>query len=299
MILLLLVIAFLSGCVAAGEAVSLEKSGKIIITATVFPPYDFARNIVGDRAEVILLLPPSADSHTYEPAPRDILAVRESDIFLYIGGASDEWVRRVFPNEEGFTGVRLLDSVVPLTDTYHESHRTDYDEHIWTSPVNAVAMVRAICEAVSLADPDNAEFYRENAGEYIKELEALDEKYREIVAEGVRNTVIFADRFAFGYMTQEYGLFHYAAFPTCAEQAEPSALILAFLIEKIRDENIPVVFYGELSDSRTARSISRESGAEPLLLHSCHTLSQKEIDAGTDYLGIMRENAEALKRALN
>ncbi|MDR2533101.1 MAG: metal ABC transporter substrate-binding protein [Oscillospiraceae bacterium] len=311
----MIIVLLLTGC-DAGLA-SGGNRGKIKIVSTLFPPYDFVRNIAGDKAEVSLLLAPSSDSHSYEPTPHDIIKVREADIFLYIGGASDEWTRRILsPSEDSsVTAVRLMDSVNLLAEETvegmqvdghihdhnceHEHHYFDeYDEHIWTSPRNAVLMTLAIADALCAVDPENADYYRDNAGIYIKKLEALGDTFKEITSTASRNTVVFADRFAFRYLTEEYGLNYFAAFPGCAEQTEPSALTLAFLIEKIREEEIPVVFYGELSDKRTANSISRETGAAALLLHSCHTVTKEELDAGTGYIELMETNAAALRKAL-
>jgi len=291
-----------AGCSAESvSSTGLDGGGKIVIVSTIFPPFDFARNIAGDRAEISLLLPPSSDSHSYEPSPRDIIKIREADIFLYIGGASDEWTESVFSGDDNVIAVRLIDSVSLLEDDHFHGIRyfSKYDEHIWTSPRNAVLMTLAITDALCSADPENAEFYRSNAADYIARLEALDDTFQEITSSASRNTVVIADRFAFRYLTEEYGLEYFAAFPGCAEQTEPSAQTLAFLIEKIREEEIPAVFYGELSDMRTANSISRETGAEPLLLHSCHTLSRELFDAGLGYIELMEANAEALRKALN
>jgi len=291
-----------AGCNAeSAPSAGAGGDGKIVIVSTIFPPFDFARNIAGDKAEISLLLPLSSDSHSYEPSPRDIIKIREADVFLYVGGASDEWTESVFSGGDNVIAVRLMDSVSLLEDDHaHGSgYFSEYDEHVWTSPRNAVLMALAISEALCAADPENAEFYRNNAVDYIARLEALDDTFREIINSASRKTVVIADRFAFRYLTEEYGLEYFAAFPGCAEQTEPSAQTLAFLIEKIREEEIPAVFYGELSDMRTANSISRETGAQPLLLHSCHTLSREMFDAGLGYIELMEANAEELKKALN
>ncbi|MCL2018585.1 MAG: metal ABC transporter substrate-binding protein [Oscillospiraceae bacterium] len=291
------------GCESALNIADSERgdSDKIKIVATIFPLYDFAYSIAGDRADISMLLPPSSDSHLYEPSPRDIIKIKEADIFLYIGGASDEWSESVFSDEDLFLPVRLMDSVDPLENehVHEDSYFDEYDEHIWTSPVNAVLIVQTICEALSAADPENANFYRDNADDYIARLNDLDALFRKVASDAPKNTIVFADRFAFRYLAEEYGFEYFAALPTCAEHTEPSAQTLVFLIEKIKEEELPVVFYGELSDMRTANSISRETGAVPMLLHSCHTLSREMLNTGAGYIEIMQENAEALKTALN
>ncbi|MCL2077551.1 MAG: metal ABC transporter substrate-binding protein [Oscillospiraceae bacterium] len=305
-----LLLCILPGC-SADSAYS-ENSGKLKVIATVFPLYDFAKNIAGDRADVSLLLPSSADSHSYEPTPHDIIRIRECDVFLYIGGADDSWVEKILAEQENVKSVRLMNSVTLLEeeivegmetqehDHEHESadNSDNFDQHIWTSPPNAVLMTRAIADALSDKDSENAEFYKNNAEEYIKKLEELDNAFTGIISNASRNVIVFADRFAFRYLADCYGLEYYAAFPGCSEESEPSAMTIAFLIEKIRREQIPVVFYGELSDKKTANTISRETDALPMLLHSCHTVTQEEIDSGKGYIDFMRENAETLRIAL-
>jgi zinc transport system substrate-binding protein len=293
-VLLIITLLCLTSCAVQGT--DSETADRITIISTIFPPYDFARNIAGDKADVILLLPPAANSHLYEPTPKDIIKIKEADVFLYIGGASDDWTEKILHGN----GVRLMDSV-NLCAGYNCGHIffDEYDEHIWTSPVNAIYMSLAILEALCEADPINADYYRNNADEYFKKLETLDYLFRDIVNTASRNTVLFGDRFAFRYLTEEYGLEYFAAFPGCAEKTEPSAMTLTFLIDKIKNENIPVIFYGELSDKRTASSLSRETGADFMLLHSVHTVTQNELDNGIGYVELMTENAEALRQALN
>jgi zinc transport system substrate-binding protein len=288
-------IILLSAC--GSQAADVSGAEAEIIT-TVFPLYDFTRAVAGSRASVTLLLPPSADSHSYEPTPRDIIRIRDADVFLYIGGASDGWVERVLSGGEN--AVKLMDSVKPHPgDNCAHGFFDEYDEHIWTSPVNAILMTRAILAALCAADPVNADYYKANAESYIGRLGVLDSVLRDITASPARSTLVFGDRFAFRYLTEEYGLEYLAAFPGCAEQSEPSAMTLAYLIEKIKNENIPVIFYGELSDMRTAASVSRETGAEIMLLHSVHTVTEEQLNAGVGYIELMMSNAEALRKALN
>ena len=301
-VLILSLLCLVTGCTALAYGDE-PPDGKLRITATAFPLYDFARNIAGDKAHVTMLLPPGSDKHSYEPTPRDIITIKESDLFLYVGGISDDWSARVTAETNS---LRLKDSVSPMNadlcchDGYIDGDDLDiFDEHIWTSPQNAILMTAAIRDSLIAIDEENADYYSENAENYISKLEELDKVFAEITTESARNTIVFADRFAFGYFTEAYGLEYFAAFPNCAEQAEPSALTMAFLAEKIKAEKIPAVFYGELSDKRIATAISRETGAKPLLMHSCHTLTQAEIDNGTGYIDLMRLNSAALRMALN
>jgi len=294
-LLIILSLILFTGCITFAETST--DDGRITVVTTIFPLYDFARQVTGDNADVILLLPPSSDSHGYEATPRDIMRIREADVFLYIGGASDAWTGRVFADDE-LLSVRLMDSVSLRAGDNCGHYFDEYDEHIWTSPVNAILMTRAILNALCAADPFNANYYNRNAAEYIGQLEALDLELREIASSAGRNTLVFGDRFSFRYLTEEYDFDFLAAFPGCAELTEPSAMTLASLIEFVTYENIPVIFYGELSDKRIAESLSRVTGAEPVLLHSVHTVTQAELDAGIGYIELMTANIGALRKAM-
>jgi zinc transport system substrate-binding protein len=179
-----------------------------------------------------------------------------------------------------------------------DEDETAYDEHVWTSPQNAILIVKAINTALCEADPANADFYRQNTAEYIEELAKLDTAFKEVVAVAKRKTIVFADRFPFRYFADAYGLSYFAAFPGCSTETEPSAATVAFLIDKIKAEKIPVVFYLELSNQRMADTIGGETGAKKLLLHACHNISKKDFDAGLGYLDLMRGNVENLREAL-
>ena len=174
-----------------------------------------------------------------------------------------------------------------------------YDEHVWTSPRNAILIVRSIAEALCEADTGNAAFYRQNADAYIEELMELDADFNEVTANAKRKTIVFADRFPFRYFANAYGLSYFAAFPGCSTETEPSAATIAFLINKIKAENIPVVFHIELSNERMADTISMETGAKKLLFHSCHNITKRGFDSGENYLDIMRRNIVNLREALN
>jgi zinc transport system substrate-binding protein len=202
--------------------------------------------------------------------------------------------------------IRMMDAVDVVEEEIvegmeeedEEEEETAYDEHVWTSPRNAVLIVRAITESLCEADPANAAFYLQNAAVYNEELEQLDAAFKEVTAAAKRNTVVFADRFPFRYFADAYGLTYFAAFPGCSTETEPSAATVAFLINKIRAEKIPVVFHIELSNERMANTISGETGAKKLLLHACHNISKRDFDAGLGYLDLMRRNVENLREAL-
>jgi len=304
-----IILSGVTGCRQNKNATARNANGKINVTATIFPPYDFVRQIAGDRVNLSMLLPPGAESHSFEPSPRDIITIQNSDIFIYGGGDSDNWIDRILQSMD--TGnmriLAMMDAVEVVEEEIVEGMEEEqeneeegiaYDEHVWTSPRNAILIVRAIAELLCETDTGNAELYRQNAAAYIAELERLDTAFENAAAGALRDTFVFADRFPFRYLADAYGLSYFAAFPGCSTETEPSAATVAFLINKIRAEKIPVVFHIELSNERMADTISGETGAKKLLLHSCHNITKREFDSGLGYLEIMRRNVENLREAL-
>ena len=172
------------------------------------------------------------------------------------------------------------------------------DEHVWSSPRNTIQIVQAITAALSALDEDHAAAFEANAGAYIEKLQALDASFQDAVESGTRDTIVFGDRFPFRYLADAYGLTYYAAFPGCATETEASASTIAFLIDKVAEENIPVVFTIEFSNGKIADVISESTGAMKLEMHSCHNVSKKDFDAGVGYLELMQRNAQQLKEAL-
>jgi zinc transport system substrate-binding protein len=297
----------ISGCKPKKNTVR-NANGKINVTVTVFPAYDFVRAVAKDKVNLNLLLPPGAESHSFEPSPKDIITVQNSDIFIYVGGESDVWVDRILEsmNTDNMKILAMLETVEAveeetvegMEEEEGEEEETAYDEHVWTSPGNAMMIVNAITQLLCEADPANADFYQENSIDYISKLADLDNAFREVIIGAKRNTIIFADRFPFRYFADAYGLKYYAAFPGCSTETEPSVATVAFLINKIKAEKIPVVFHIELSNERMADAISGETGAKKLLLHACHNVSKRDFDAGLGYLDFMRKNVENLREAL-
>jgi zinc transport system substrate-binding protein len=308
LITLVAILYGVSGCKQNKKTVTRNADGRISVTVTVFPPFDFVRQIAGDKVNLSMLLPPGAESHSFEPSPRDIITVQNSGIFIYTGGESDAWVDRILESmdTDNMKILAMMKAVDVVEEEIVEGMEEEnegkeemaYDEHVWTSPKNAILIVRAITEVLCEADPANADFYRQNAAAYIEELEKLDAAFKGAVAGAKRNTVVFADRFPFRYFADAYGLTYFAAFPGCSTETEPSAATVAFLIKKIRAEKIPVVFHIELSNERMADTISGETGAKKLLLHACHNISKRDFDAGLGYLDLMRRNVENLREAL-
>ena len=303
------VITGLSGCKKNKESVTRGADGKINVTVTIFPPFDFVRHIAGDKVNLTMLLPPGAESHSFEPAPRDIITIQNSAIFIHVGGESDAWVERILESmdTDKIKILAMIDAVDAVEEEIvegmeadeEEGDETAYDEHVWTSPRNAVLIVRAITELLCETDAANAEFYRQNAQIYTGQLDELDKQFQAVVNGARRTIMVFGDRFPFRYFADAYGLTYYAAFPGCSTETEPSAATVAFLINKIKAEKIPVVFYIELSNERMADTISGETGAKKLLLHACHNVSKRDFDAGLGYLDFMRRNVENLREALH
>jgi len=299
----------IGGCKKNKSAVTRNADGKLNVTVTNFPPFDFVRQIAKDKVNLNILLPPGAESHSFEPSPRDIITVQNSSLFIYTGGESDVWVDRILETLD--TSKMIIIKMMVTVDAVEEEivegmqeedeeegEETAYDEHVWTSPQNAILILKAINTALCEADPANADFYRKNTVDYIEELAKLDAAFKEVIIGAKRKTIIFADRFPFRYFADAYGLKYFAAFPGCSTETEPSAATVAFLIDKVKAEKIPVVFHIELSNERMADTICGETGAKKLLLHACHNISKKDFDAGLGYLDLMRVNVENLKEAL-
>ena len=279
-----------------------RAEGELNVVATSFPCYDFARQVVGDRGEVTLLIRPGVEVHAYEPSPADIHAIGQADLFVYIGGEGDAWAERIiggFEGEGGPVALKLMDSVIPLEEEASHGHgEPEYDEHIWTSPKNAAAMVEALAEGLCGVDPENAEAYRACASDYTHRILELDRQFRQVVEDGVRRTVVFADRFPFLYFVREYGLDYVAAFPSCSAETEPTPRTMMHLIETVVAQHIPVIYTIEMSSQSVARTISEETGAKILTFHSAQTVTQEEYDSGASYVSLMEGNLEALREGL-
>ena len=285
-----------------------NAEGRLSIVCTDFPCYDFARQAAGDGAEVVLLLKPGTEAHAYDPTPSDILAISGADLFVYIGGESDAWVESIlgsFDDSERPRTLRMMDVVGDLLEEdddaghHHEGEDgPEYDEHIWTSPVNAAKMVRAVGLALSEIDSEHSEAFVQAAEDYARRIEQLDAQIRSIVQSADRHTLIFADRFPFAYFVREYGLDYLAAFPSCTADTEPMPQTILSLIQAVESEGIPVVYTIELSTQNVARTVSEETGAQIRTMHSMQTVMQEEFDAGETYESLLRKNIDALREGL-
>ena len=297
---LLLAAALCLGLCACGKAESEQEidSGKPTVVATIFPYYDFARNICGDAANVVLLVPPGADSHSYEPTPKDVRLVSECALFLYTGGEEDGAFQQLLDSADGEVNALMLAPYVQelkeeLVEGMEGEADGGYDPHIWTSPANAMAICFAIRTAVKEIVPDlDDELY----GNYDTQLLKLDRDFAAYFAEH-KEPLIFGDRFPFRYFAAEYGVEYYAAFPGCADYTEPSAKTIKTLIEKAKANGVKTIYYAEGADISAAESIAAEIGGKTALLHSCHRVTRREFDSGRGYLDFMRENLETLKNS--
>ncbi|WP_325200145.1 metal ABC transporter substrate-binding protein [Oscillibacter sp.] len=301
---------------ACGPALPPEDSDRLQIVAAVFPAYDFARAAAGELADVTLLLPPGAESHSYEPTPADILQVQRCDLFLYLGGESDAWVDAILSAvEPQGEALRMIDCVDLLEEEtvegmqgghdHEHEHEEDHghlgevvgmDEHVWTAPLNAAAVTRTIGERLAALDRSNGETYAANAESYASQLEALDRDFAAFFDSRADRTIVFGDRFPLLYFAEAYGLDYYAAFPGCGAQTEPSAATVAFLTEKVREEQLPAVWYIEFSNHLVADSIAEAAGVETAQFHTCHNVSRADLEAGATYLSLMRANLETLRK---
>lgn len=309
---IILVITVFTSC-AKKPADNKEENGKLQIITTIFPPYDFAKNIVLDMADVTMLLPLGSESHSFEPTTQDIVAIQNCDIFVCIGGESEKWVEKVMDSldTEKVKVISLIDLVEAKEEEVVEGMEAEeeeeekggavieYDEHVWTSPVNAEQITKAICDAICEKDQTNAKEYQYNASDYMARLEKLDSDFREMVSTAKRNRIVVADRFPFRYLCDEYNLKYSAAFAGCSASTDPSANTVKYLINKVNEEKIPVIFYIEFSQKTVANTVLQSTKAKAMELHSCHNVSVEDFNNGVGYVELMNRNLEALREALN
>ncbi len=295
-LLLLLLIPTVSmfGCTS-----SEVQSDKLNIIAVNFPSYDFARELSGNLAEVTMLLPPGAESHSFEPTTSDIVKISQCDIFIYTGGESESWIASLLASADNpdMAVISLMDCVDVKAHEDEHNH-SQADEHVWTSPVNAIEICEQISSVLTERDAKNSALYADKLESYKAELQKLDEKFREAIESGVRKTVVFGDRFPLYYFAEEYSLDCYAAFSGCSDDTEPSAGTVAALIDIVKEQNIPVVYKIELSSDSIAKTIAEETEAEVMTFYSCHNVSKEDFEKGESYLSLMQKNVESLKIAL-
>ncbi len=304
---LFLCAAFFLGFAACGTDANSDKdkNEKISVVCTLFPQYDFVREIAGDKVDLTLLLTPGTDSHSYDPSPVDMVKINECDLFIYTGEIMESWAANIVSSLSENVSVLSLPKPVMLEKhslTYsghtEEEHDHSADPHIWTSPVNAMDIVEKITDRLCEIDAENAEFYKANEKSYLDELTALDSEMRSIVSSAQHKTVVMCDRFAMLYFCEEYGLDYIAAFDSCTSNTEPSPAVIVKITNEVETKNIPAVFCAELSNRKVAEAVAQRTGVQVLELHSCHNLSADDFNAGENYISLMKRNAENLKIAL-
>ena len=387
----------LTGCSLTGDThgdVETSKNGKLKVVTTLFPYYDFTRQIAGDKVELSMVIPAGQDSHSFEPTPADIRLIQNADLLICNGGAMEQWVSQVVSSldSESLKVITMMDYVDiveeevvegmedsgeehhhahAVADDPHDEHDHDeaahaadndhdhdtedhdhtddehdhdaedhdhtddehdhdaedhdhtddehdhdaedhrhthddddadyeieYDEHIWTSPVNAMKITQVIADTLQEMDPADSDTFAANAEDYIGKLKNLDREFRDVVNGADLDLIVMADKFPLRYFADTYGLRYRAAFSGCSSDTEPSAKTIAYLIDKVREEQIPAVYYLELSSHRVAEIISEETGAKPLLFHSCHNVTRREFDNGVTYLELMEQNVVNLREGL-
>ena len=301
-ILIILSIVIITGCSKN------NSDAKFTIISTSFPGYDFTRAVTKDikDIDVKMLLKPGAEMHDYEPTPQDIKNIKNSNIFIYVGGDSDEWIKDVLNNIDlnKTKVIKLMNLVNLQEEEIIEGMEVinkdkEYDEHIWTNPINAITIINKLKDEIIEIDNLNKSLYEKNANSYISSLNDIDKEIKSIVKNAKRKELIFGDRFPFLYFTREYGLTYYAAFPGCSEQTEASAKTISFLIDKVKEDNIPVILKLELSNGKIADTIAKETNTKVLEFNSFHNISQKDFNSGITYIEIMKNNIKVLKEALN
>ena len=331
---LIMTVGLLAGCGKQNEQTASDETRLRVVT-TIFPEYDWVREILGDKAdnaEVTMLLDNGVDLHSYQPTADDIVKISECDLFIYVGGESDDWVDDALKNaaNENMKVINLLEALGERVKTeevvegmQEEEHDHDhdhedadehddakehdheeeaeYDEHVWLSLKNAQTLCSAISGVLQQIDPDNKDTYAANASAYIKKLSALDADYQATVDAAACKTVLFGDRFPFRYLAEDYGLRYYAAFAGCSAESEASFETISFLAGKVDELNLPCVLTIEGVQHKIAETIVRNTAAKNqkvLMMDSMQSTTSKDAANGATYLSVMEQNLSVLKEAL-
>ena len=296
---------------------------KISIVAAIYPQYDWLRNVLGERADSVdlkLLVKNGTDLHSYKPSAQDIASIAGADIVVYVGGESDGWIEkalaatpkagRVEVNMMKVLGDRVKEEEIVEGMQAEEEHEhgeehaeeVENDEHIWLSLKNTVRLVSAIAQSLSKVDTANSSIYMANAAVYNGNLWVLDKEFASAISGAENKTILFGDRFPFRYLVDDYGIKYYAAFVGCSAESEASFETVAFLANKMDSLALPAIFTIDGSDGKIARAIleasKKSKGTPVLVLNSMQSVTDEQIKAGVDYLSIMRDNLEVLKKAI-
>jgi zinc transport system substrate-binding protein len=306
-VLSLALLISISGCIR--DENEIVNEAKPIITTTLFPQYDFSKIIVGDKFDVIMLLPPGVEAHSFELTPKDMSTITNSDLFIYTGDTMEPWVNNIMDSlvEENVNVLDLSEGIKLKNFEFggHDHHEEDeehedleYDPHYWTDPMNAKVMVDEILKEVVSIDKANEQYYTKNAEELKKELDKLDEKIREVVNNSESKTIISGGHFAFGYFADRYGLEYTSPYEGFSPNAEPSAQAIANMMKIVEETGAKAIFYEELVDPKIAKIISEQTGIEMLELNAAHNVSKEQLESDVHYIDIMDKNLENLKKGL-
>ncbi len=301
LIAVILCAAVIFSCVGCMRKDNTDEN-KLQVVTTIFPLYDFARQVGGDKIQLTLILPTGGEVHSYEPTPKDVITIKESDLFIAQGGDADPWTGAVINDADSkkLNVLYALEGITLMSEDHEHpslSSHVHTDPHVWTTPKNACTISENICKKLCDIDAENSDYYRENLAEYKEKLDSLDEKFA-LLTKNCDKTIVFADQFPLRYFAKEYNLKYLAAFPGCSSESEPTASAVAQIIDTVKKEKIPVVFYTETSNKQLANAVCEETGAKKLLFHSCHSVTDDELKSGVTYLDLMEKNYEALKKAI-
>ena len=325
---LFMLVGALAGC---GKQNDTNQTDKLSIVTTIFPEYDWVREILGekaDNAEITMLLDNGVDLHSYQPTADDIVKISDCDLFIYVGGESDEWVEDALRNAANRNmkvinllevlgdSVKTEEIVEGMQEEEHEhedteehehedaeehEHEEEADEHVWLSLKNAKMLVRVISKALQELDPDNKDIYAANADAYVKKLSALDAEYQTAVDAASNKTILFGDRFPFRYLVDDYGLRYYAAFVGCSAETEAGFETISFLAKRVDEWKLPCVLTIEGAQHKIAETVVRNTTAKNqrvLTMDSMQSTTSKDVKNGTTYLSVMEKNLSVLKEAL-
>ena len=330
-VLLIILVIAIGVAFGIGGRKKSNSSEKYKVVASNFANYDFLRAIIGDNQDIELtfLLGPGKDAHSYEPTAQDLITIQNADLFVYIGGEMEKWSDKVLDSIE--TDETKIICIADFIETmeekevdgaeendhdhdheeeeehheeeekHHEEHEHEegaFDEHIWTSPENAIKMVNALEHEMEEIDSENSNTYKKNANKYIEQIKDVDSKIQNIVDNKVRDRLVFADKMPMQYFIDYYNLKVSAAFNGCSTETEPSAKTIAYLQNKIKEEKIPVVLYIELNPGRVAKVIANETGTKAMKIQTLHNVSLEDFENGETWVSLMTRNIEVLKEAL-
>lgn len=283
----------------------LSDNGKLNIVTSIYPIYDLTKEVAGDNANVIMLLSPGVEIHDFEPTPQDIISIENSNLFLYTGDELEPWAKTVISGIDNTEHIKNISTGISLIENDENEHKHSsldkhekYDTHIWLDPQKSIQIVENIKNELCQKDPNNKNYYENNAKTYISKLQKLDNEISNLVANSNNKEIAFGGPFSYIYFLKKYNLNYISAYDSCGEEGEPSIEKISQVIKEIKEKNIPVIFYKELSSGQIANTISSETGAEKLEFHSIHSVTQKDLENGETYLSLMYRNLENLKKAL-